>query len=180
MISSVHGVGRVGPDGGAGRGWAGIPWGPAAAQRMVQSGLRGCSCDLSSQRKPDLVGFGEIYQGWQGNPGMEALESRGAGGRWSRLIPKKSWGGTGSGPEALQRRDWLRSGIVCINGFASPSCSTALDLKAAMEMERLSMKASWYSGRNVTQQIKKNSESSHQPIRRQQRNELKVSLTESC
>ncbi|TKC37415.1 hypothetical protein EI555_010717 [Monodon monoceros] len=48
-----------------------------------------------------------------------------------------------------------------------------LDLKAAMEMERLSVKASWYSGRNVTQQIKKNSESSHQPIRRQQRNELK-------
>ena len=65
------------------------------------------------------------------------------------------------------------------NGFARPSCSTALDLKAAIEVERLSMKAS-NSGRKVTQQIKKNSERSHQPIRRQQRNELKVSLTESC
>ena len=146
---------------------------------MVRSGVKCCSCDLSSQRKPDLAGSREIYRGWQGNPGMEALRLWRVGGRCSRLIPKKSRGGTGSGPEALQRRDRLRSGIMFTNGFARPSCSTALDLKAAIEVERLSMKAS-NSGRKVTQQIKKNSERSHQPIRRQQRNELKVSLTESC
>ena len=142
MISSVCGVGCVGPDGGAGRGWAGISRGPAAAQRMVRSGVKCCSCDLSSQRKPDLAGSREIYRGWQGNPGMEALRLWRVGGRCSRLIPKKSRGGTGSGPEALQRRDRLRSGIMFTNGFARPSCSTALDLKAAIEVERLSMKAS--------------------------------------
>ena len=37
--------------------------------------LRCCSCNLSSQRKPDLTGFHEIYQGWQGNLGMETLGS---------------------------------------------------------------------------------------------------------
>ena len=35
--------------------------------------LRCCSCNLSSQRKPNLMGFHEIYQGWQGNLEMETL-----------------------------------------------------------------------------------------------------------
>lgn len=51
--------------------------GPGYPEGQGSSGncLRCCSCNLSSQRKPALAGFHEIYQGWQGNLGMKTLGS---------------------------------------------------------------------------------------------------------
>ena len=51
------------------------------------------------------------------------------------LIPKM--GKWALAQKAMKRKDRWRSGIMFINGFTSPSFPTALDLKAATEMERL-------------------------------------------
>ena len=60
----------AGPDGGAGRGWAGTHRAAGEAQRMVEPGPTPCSFHLSSRRKRDLVGSREINRETCG-PGMK-------------------------------------------------------------------------------------------------------------
>ena len=48
-------------------------WDALKARGSSANCLSCCSCNLSSQRKPNLMGFHEIYQGWQGNLEMETL-----------------------------------------------------------------------------------------------------------
>ena len=68
------------------------------------------------------------------NSGMET-RSWGASSCCSRLIPKM--GTLALAQKVMKRKDRWQSGIMFINGFTSPSFPTALDLKAAIEMERL-------------------------------------------
>lgn len=44
-------------------------WDALKARGSSANCLSCCSCNISSQRKPDLVGYREIYQGWQGSWG---------------------------------------------------------------------------------------------------------------
>ena len=102
---------------------------------------------LLAWQRPGLLGGEEAYshgilwdlprlagESWDGDAWV-----LGAGGCYSGLISKEWWGGMSSGSKAMQRRDPLRSGIMFISGFAFPSWSTNLNLKAAFEMERLSV-----------------------------------------
>ena len=50
-------------------------WDGLRARGSSMNCLSCFSCNLSSQRKPDLVGYHEVYQGWQGNPGIETFGS---------------------------------------------------------------------------------------------------------
>lgn len=68
------------------------------------------------------------------NPEMET-RSWAASSCCSRLTPKM--GKWALAQKAMKRKDQWQSGIMFTNGFTSPSFSTALDLKAAIEMEIL-------------------------------------------
>ena len=98
--------------------------------------LRCCSCNLSSQRKPDLVGYCEIYQGWQGNPGVETFGSWVLEVAVLDLFLKRGnelWPKSYAELRSCEVRNHVHWWVCC------PFCSTTLDLKTAIEMERLSV-----------------------------------------
>ena len=111
-------------------------WDALKARGSSANCLSCCSCNLSSQRKPDLVGYCEIYQGWQGNPGVETFGSWVLEVAVLDLFLKRGnelWPKSYAELRSCEVRNHVHWWVCC------PFCSTTLDLKTAIEMERLSV-----------------------------------------
>lgn len=117
------------------RGWAGLPGGPGAAQPTAWGVAAATSPPRGSLISWDILRFTKAGRG--------ILEWRPLGpGCWRLLFWTYSWKGEmSSGPKAVLSWDPLRSGIMFTGGFAVPFCSTTLDLKTTIEMERFSVVA---------------------------------------